>query len=68
MLPEDYNPSSLIFESELLHCETPRPSRYLKKDVTKLNCILTADLRTVDPSQLIKTPKADSAGYGYKVN
>lgn len=66
-LKEGFENDSLIFEAELLHCDAPFPPRYPKKDVTKVNCVLTADLRTVDRSLFVKTPMADGTGYGYEV-
>ena len=66
-LDEGFNDSSLIFVTELMHCETLHAPRYPDKNVTKRNCILTADLTTVDRRLFKQVPLADGTGHGYEV-
>ena len=67
-LEEGFDDDSLIFQTELLQCDAPHPPRYPTTDVTKVNCVLTADLRAVDRSLFMKTRMVDGTGYGYDVH
>lgn len=68
ILDEGFDDSALIFKDKLLHCETLDAPRYPKKDITKTNCILTADLRALNRRRFKKIPLMDGTGYGYEVN
>lgn len=49
-LEDGFTNDRLIFKDELVQCETMQPAAYPREGVTKPNCTLTADLRTVDRS------------------
>lgn len=44
---ENYEPDDLVFYSTLIQCEAIRPVKYPTEGVTKKNCSLKADLRSV---------------------
>ena len=67
-LDEGFDDSSLIFESDLMHCETLIAPKWPIQGVTKRNCTLTADLRFVDRRLFKKVSLWDGTGYGYKVS
>ena len=53
-LAEDYSPSDLIFEDDLLECSLPGAAKYPKNGVTSTNCSLVANLTTIG-SEYIKS-------------
>lgn len=55
--------SWLLFEDELMTDESVFASPYPVEGVTKTNCILTADLREVDESQLKSIKGRDGKSY-----
>ena len=66
-LDEGFGDNSLIFTSELMHSEATVAPKWPKIGVTKRNCTLTADLRSVDRRIFKKVSKLDGTGYGYEV-
>lgn len=62
-LPETYTPTDLIFTDELIQSENKIPPTHPSSTATKTNCILTADLRNVDKTQLRKRLGLDGQSY-----
>ena len=51
-----------------MHSEAPVAPKWPKIGVTKRNCTLTADLRSVDRRSFKKVSTWDGTGYGYEVH
>ncbi|CAF9941038.1 MAG: hypothetical protein HETSPECPRED_002852 [Heterodermia speciosa] len=62
-LTENYSPSNLIFENDLLECSLLGAAKYPKKGVTSTNCSLVANLTTIS-SGYIKS-RVDVGGIRY---
>jgi hypothetical protein len=62
-LSDNYNEQNLVFTDELLQSEMNTAPPYPVDRITKVNCTLTADLRTVDRSLFKKRTGADGLTY-----
>jgi hypothetical protein len=62
-LNENFKESDLLFESKLITDESPRASRYPTDRITKINCMFTSDLRTMDQDFLRKIVGVDGKNY-----
>lgn len=68
VLDEGFSSKSLIFSDDLIHCESPVAPRWPEIDVTKRNCTLVSDLRSVSRRTFKKVPLWDGTGYGYEID
>lgn len=62
-LEENFPEGHLVFESKLIMDDSPRASRYPKEGVTKTNCVLKSDLRSMDRSLLREVVGVDGKNY-----
>jgi hypothetical protein len=62
-LGENFSDSGLRFKDELIQCNTVTPPKYPKEGVTKTNCVLNADLRSVPRTQFRKMKAAGGRMY-----
>lgn len=62
-LDETYTPDDLIFKDELIQSENKIPPTHPSVSATRTNCLLTADLRTVDKEQFRKRMGLDGRTY-----
>lgn len=62
-LPENFSDSELKFKSELTQCDAIRPAPYPKPGLTKVNCILESDLRSVPRTMFKKMIAKDGRPY-----
>lgn len=61
-LSDGFSDSDLIFNDELIQCESKQPPTH-PSSVTKINCILKADLRSVDRTQFRRMVGVDGKTY-----
>lgn len=66
-LEDGFSSDSLVFDDELIQCETLQPAKYPKEGLTRTNCQLTADLRNVDRSVFKKKMSLQNGTY-YEVH
>ena len=55
--------SALVFTDELIACESLLAAKYPKEGVTKVNCVLTADLSGVDRALFRKKTSLEGKEY-----
>ena len=66
-LPEGFENSQLIFREELIQSEVETPPVHPSTSTTKVNCVLTADLSSVDRKHLQRVTGQDGNVY-YEVH
>lgn len=66
-LDEGFGDNALTFNDELLHCDIAAAPKWPTIGITKRNCIVTSDLRSVDRRLFKKVPTYDRTGYCYEV-
>ena len=62
-LPADFTGNDLVFEDSLTESPSVKPPKYPRKGLTRTNCVLKADLRSVDRSEF--KAKTSPSGVGY---